>query len=761
MRRTLLLATAIAIPAFAAGPRQDYDQLQKWQFTTAAISISEPVTLKRDTATWTLKSGSLRLMQPLPGGKITGLVFEGDGRFTMTVPDRVELAQLRRFASKPDMQSIDTAFSELVFRTSEGSIDRLFAGRATGPFSPNGAATARHNHWLIDRRLDVDAAIVAAMANEGAVAIAAATRSTDFGWLHYDYDGGRPEAVQLVRYFRDYPEVWLSLESDAPRLARLDAIDVRADLTRYSFKPTAGETHQRKLNGRYVVEETLTALTDGVSALRMQLHPIAREVTARDEQGAALDVIRDHIGGRSANVENKFHDPVLTIFFPAPMAKGAQRRVTFEYELETENFALGRSWYPTFPGFFDLHTARLDFLVNPRNAVRSMGTQTEDGETDKGKRSVWIIARPTMMVTFSTAERFEEATVELPGVPPITSFGAVARINPASRVRKAAEDVAGAVDFFQTFLGYKLDTPRLFVTSITGEHGQAFDGFLHLSERSYMNEPGAEELFRAHETAHAWFGHTLAWKSYRDQWLTESIAEYLAMMYVEARVKDGPRLFEQILDSYEGIVKGNWAGGFSKFNRPWLVNAMRNASYRSRIGPIAHGFRAGTGDMPFGYMVQAYYKGPLVMHMLRTLLRYQTGNDDAFRRVLGTFVRENAGKQVSTADFQRVVEKTAGGDWSWFFETWVYSAELPAIRWSSSVQRSAQQWRVAITVKRTSGAETPSFTAPVRIALANGSMKTMLVTVDGEEHTVSELFDSEPRRVLFAPDHSLLSSVGR
>lgn len=760
MKRALLIVAAIAVPSLAAAPRADYDSLQKWRFTASPIAINTPVTIARDSATWTLKSGRVRLMEPLSGGRSTGFVFEGQGRFTMEVRDRAELAQLRRFAAKPDLHSFATDFRELVFRTSDDTVAAKF-GASDGGYAGNDLARGRHNHWLIDRRVDVDAVILAALANEGAVAVVAAMRTADFGWLDYDFDSTRPEAVQLIRFFREFPEIWVSLPSGDPmRAARLDAIDVKADLTRYSLTPPAGETHQRKIKGQYVVEETLTVQRDGVSALRMQLHPLARDVKARDESGQPLEVIRDSIGERSANVENKFHDPVFTIFFPAPMAMGSQRHITFEYALETENYALGRSWYPTFAGFFDKHTATLDLLVNHRNVVRSMGTLRNEIETDRGKRSVWRIERPTIMVTFSTAERFEEATVEKPGVPPITSFGGVARLNPQAHVRKAAEDVANAIDFFQTLLDDKLDTPRLFVTSITGEHGQAFDGFLHLSERTYSNEPGAEELFRAHETAHSWFGHKVRWKTYRDQWLTESISEYLGMMFVEARVKNGQRLFNEILDSYEGIVKGNWSGGFSKFNRPGLMHAMRNASYRSRIGPIGHGFRAGTGEMPFGYMVQVYYKGPLVMHMLRMLLRYQTGSDGAFVRVLRDFIHAHAGGEATSADLQRSIESVAGGDWSWFFDRWIYGAEVPALRARSTIERVSDGWRVTVKTEADDEDFAP-VVMPVRVDLVDGSTSMLLVKITRPEQTESRVLSAEPRRVLFSPEHSLLANLSR
>src|SRR4051794_26962408 len=92
LRTSLLtvLLFVLAFPAFGADPahaRADYDQLQKWQFTVEPVTLTEPLTIGRDVATIKLLSGKVRLMQPLSPGRVTGLVFEGEGRFTMAVPD--------------------------------------------------------------------------------------------------------------------------------------------------------------------------------------------------------------------------------------------------------------------------------------------------------------------------------------------------------------------------------------------------------------------------------------------------------------------------------------------------------------------------------------------------------------------------------------------------------------------------------------------------------------------------------------------------
>src|ERR1700736_1870516 len=112
----LVAQTLLSVPVEA-----DYQRLQRWQYSAQPIALTHPIIFTRDTATWTLQSGSVRLAEPMSDGRITGLVFEGQGRFTMTIPDPIELAQARRFTQRSDLRSIDQPFTEMVFRTSDAT----------------------------------------------------------------------------------------------------------------------------------------------------------------------------------------------------------------------------------------------------------------------------------------------------------------------------------------------------------------------------------------------------------------------------------------------------------------------------------------------------------------------------------------------------------------------------------------------------------------------------------------------------------------
>jgi len=757
-----MIIAAVLLAQALSAPQTDYQKLQRWQYSAQPIALAQPMTFTRDTATWTLQSGNVRLSEPMANGQITGMVFEGQGRFTMTVPDPIELAQVRRFSQRPDLKSIDEPFTEMVFRTSDATLDMAFASAKTVGYGSNSLAENRQNHWLIDLESDIDARIVAASLNSEALQMAVAVKTADFGWLTYDYDSSLDEPIELIRWDRSFAETWVSLpRGHVTRLAKVTHVDVKADLTRSGmWTPSSGATQQRNINGHYSVTESIVAEVDGLAALRMEILPMAHDMVAHDERGAPLTILRDHIGKRSINLDNKIYDRMLTLILPQSLKRGQPRLVTFDYDLELSNYAPGNAWYPSFPGFHDFYTGRLELLVGKQNQVRAMGKLESQSETEKGTRSIWRIDRPTKMLTFSTAERFDEVKIEVAGVPPVISFGSTTGLGLHARIRNAAADVVNSLQFYQWLFDDKLDVPQIYVTSITGGHGQAFDGFLHLSEFSYEEHPGATELFRAHEVAHEWWGHTIGWQSYRDQWLSESFAEYSAMMFVQSTVKGGDRYFAEILDSYDGIVQGNMSGGFSKFNRPWLV--VRNASYRARLGPIGIGYRASTSDVPFGYLIQTYYKGPMVLHMLRMLLSARTHNDDLFLKILRDFVKQFKGKDAGTEDFQRVVEQDAPGNWSFFFNDWIYGSDIPDVRWSWRSEPVDKGFKVTVSAKRSGVHDDFVAVAPVRIDLEDGRRGTIFVPMkSAEEKTVTTTVPSKPKNVVFAPDHALLANIRR
>lgn len=774
-RLVLLVATA-CVPLASGGELSqallDYRLMQQWRTSTKTVPVPPGgLTLKRDVATWTFETGGFRLMEPLADGTVTGVIFEGQGRFEMAIPDRFERAQLKRFAERPDLEILDQRFSRLVLRTSSALLAELLPEKAEAPFAPNKLLSERQEAWLRLGRTDVDARVLAGRLVPGDDYLLVDVDTADFDWLAFEYDGWLPEEVRLVKLqsLNEFMEVWVSLdkaeERDAegrPRSARWAPFDltyaaVDVDLRDHKLGEERDWVHFRSTLA-------LISQVDGWRVLKLELTPYAKVKSVRDPAGHDLEFIRDHIGGRFASIDNEIYDSSLLVLLPEPLQRGRVRQAVVEYDLKTLNYASGRSWYPGWSeAWGDPHTGKLTFQLPRKVQVRAVGIEeATEGDVAKEHTSSWVTAAPTNMLGFSFGSRFEEEKVKIEGVPEVVAFGAESGLTLGNMVRNVAVDVANSLRFYQWYFDYKMPIERMYATCIDGYHGQAFDGFLHLSQLTFDAEhPGATELFRGHEVAHQIWGHTVGWKSYRDQWLSEGFAEYSAMLFVEATMSK-QRYYDEIVEVYTNEQIGSIHDAFSKFARPWDI--VLRPDQRRQVGPIAAGWRASTAKVPSAYATQVYNKGALVLHMLHALLSAGGQGRDLFREVMQDFLKSYAGKEASTEDFRRMVEKHTRIDWGKFFEAWVYGTAIPTLTWRQSVAGKPNadgKIEVTTTVRMT---EVPAgFTTlvPVAFQLGGGKVATAFYLLDTGEKTFTTLLPAKPDKVTFNPRSAVLARVKR
>jgi hypothetical protein len=777
-----LLLLALALPAAAQTAqslRDDYDRLQHWRFRAEPVAVpAGGVTWTVEGATWRFESGKFWLEEPTSGGVVTGVVFEGKGRFQMAVPDASELVQLRRFAKRPDLAAVDEGFSSLVLRTGGAPGDLPIdppQTPAAGSFAVNKLARDRHEQWLTQRIFDADARVIEALATPGDRYIRADMKTDDFGWLAFDYDAQRIEEIRLEAFNTSHPavEVWVSLDRPAERDERgkptsrwnpavdIEHFDITADLT---------ESGRDKdwMKGKLKVGVRLLPKRDGARIVQLYLHNFAK-VTSVSEGGKPVPFLRDHIGDRRASLDGRLYDASLVLLLDSPLAKGAERRIDLEYELDVLNFAPGRDWYPSTEGdetvLRDEHTARLELKTRKKYEVRANGRKDETGSREDGNVSttVWIVDHPIKMLTFTYADYLHEERVTRDGVPDVICFGSKVPMAAGGRFREVGQDVIDSLAFYQKLFDARLPDAPIYVSSINAGHGQAFDGFIQLSHRSFdILGPGIGELFRAHEAAHQFWGVMVGAATYRDAWLGEAFAEYSGMMFVEATMKDGPHFMDEIIHAYNDEQNGSIKSGFSKFTRMNVNKA--NLLHGDRTGPIGHGWRADTGEVPTAYGSQVYGKGALVLHMLRGLLRDQTGSDQVFLDVLRDFLRTYRGQAPSTGDFEAVLARHVPGDWNWFFDEWVNGMSIPAYRWSYEVAASPNAEKKFVATLKVHQDDVPAgfrMSVPVAVEYANGRTERQRVMVDQNDQTFPLVFAERPKSLTFNAESEVLSKTRR
>ena len=144
------------------------------------------------------------------------------------------------------------------------------------------------------------------------------------------------------------------------------------------------------------------------------------------------------------------------------------------------------------------------------------------------------------------------------------------RPSPAQNEVAVAEAAARAIQYFAERFG-PFPYSHLALTQMPGRESQGWPGLVFLSSYVFLDEEQraaacitrpyrilVQESVPAHETAHQWWGDLITWNSYRDQWFSEGLANYCALMMLQDK---NPAGFRQVMDAYRsGLIEKNKDG---------------------------------------------------------------------------------------------------------------------------------------------------------------------------------------------------------
>ncbi|MGH7494898.1 MAG: M1 family metallopeptidase [bacterium] len=384
------------------------------------------------------------------------------------------------------------------------------------------------------------------------------------------------------------------------------------------------------------------------------------------------------------------------------------------------------NWAPR-AGYLERAHYQIIFKVPRRQRVLAVGELVRDWEEAGHHLSFFKTVAPAKAATFCMGD-FQTDTLMAarPGLPAIVMNTTGQRSH--QERRRVAGDLANSLYFFGAFLG-EYPLPCLRVVEAPTIHSQGFPGFVTLSWIGFTSHlEGGREALRGHEVAHQWFGNQAGWRTYHDQWLSESFAEYLGAMYVEWLARS-PEQFEQILQAWrdDALDRGHIGAnlGMQQFGLGKV--ALRNAE-GLKAGPIWMGARLGQNEV-LDYYTQTYEKGAYVVHMLRWLLRdLNTGSDERFWNMLADYIAYHRHREPATEDFQRIAEKHYGASLDWFFQQWIFDNQIPTYRWQYDVKNIP--------------AATPSLPAgmPVANALATEHRTAQVARIRVQQEEVSSSF---------------------
>lgn len=264
------------------------------------------------------------------------------------------------------------------------------------------------------------------------------------------------------------------------------------------------------------------------------------------------------------------------------------------------------------------------------------------------------------------------------------------------------DETLAIMDFFEsTFEPYPFSNEKY------GHAQFGWGGGMEHTTISFMNNFSRGLI--AHELGHHWFGDKVTCGSWKDIWLNEGFATYMASMVIEqfdgetAFIADKTAMISNITSQTTGAV--------------YLTDAEAlNASriFSSRL---------------------SYNKGAMVLHMLRFKL-----GDAVFFQALRNYLADPslAYNYAVTAQLKMHLETAANEDLTEFFNDWVYNQGYP------TYTVTAQNWgggQAKITLNQTQSHPSVTFfemPVPIRLTGSGGQTYDVVLnhTFSGEEFII-------------------------
>jgi hypothetical protein len=442
-----------------------------------------------------------------------------------------------------------------------------------------------------------------------------------------------------------------------------------------------------------------------LDSLKFKLNPNLQILRVRDESNRELyyteDKLRDTVyiyflqpyaRGQTATMEIYYRGKIE----PPPVSTDVIRtsqiteRISFSnLRLDTLLYSRSSYWYPA-PDEVDYFTARIKIITPPDFSVISNGTlveqyslqnleNVEDVGTVGHSVIVYETQKPVKYLSFvvgrlSLREQSQESV--------LLNYYRGSQTMPENwDIFSGAREI---LEYFETLFGEfpfeKLSIIRRVWVSTGGHSPASFIVLNDLPEliaqnmRPVPNSPvdlsNWREYFLAHELAHQWWGQGVAGKSYRDQWLSEGMAQFAAIRFL--RQKYGEKTYSQILEKFsKGIVK------------------------KSKWGGITMGSRISFFDFE-AYQTIVYNKAALVLNMLQDML-----GEETFSTCLRRFYNRHKYSVATTPAFFHFFKDIAPMDLTVFFDQWFNSHLLPAVSITHTTGTAPDGFRLQVSVTQT------------------------------------------------------------
>ena len=783
---------------------QLYDALNALRLDPASVYQIKPehrIELRRGDAKISFDQGELIFFAPLDN-EITGAVFAGRGHILALPRDTIEKQQMARFLDSP---ILDQDFASAYIRfTDTTSSDLLHQLQAAGLKPESDFAAASHwdpvlSHINPAHSLRI---LCGTLLTTPPPYFYASLDGIATGPFDVLLDAMRAEPFLLgqmrITAGSTFYDVWASYKIP-------DVIPVAPDFRALHYAIDTSILPDHSLDASATVN--LRALGAGHRFLIFELSRALNVESVTGADGQKLEYFQNE--DMTPQERSVRGNDFLFVVLPRALERDREFSIRFHYrgniitDAGNDVFFVGarESWYPHFGDSADF--AAYDLMMRWPRKLRLVATGTKLDEHEEADFRVghWKTEKPVSVAGFNLGEyasssvtstnysvdvyanrqveqqlakRLASAvTPELLGAGPrrpgldMNQDIQPLLPNPAIALKQLGKDIDSSIRFYETYSG-PFPFRNLSVSQIPGTFGQGWPGLLYISTYSFLSadvqrraglssssQEHFSDLVPFHEVAHQWWGNIVGWSSYRDQWIDEAIANYLALLFADMH-KNPDHTLHVWLQRY----------------RQRLIETASNADQPAdEIGALALGTRLDSSKSPGAYDDVIYAKGAWVIHMLREMLRQPETNPDArFNALLRTLVTKYAYRALSTQDFRREIEAVmtpsmdleGGHSMEWFFEQWIQGTGIPHYRAEFTVRKSDGAPGYSIRGKLFQENVPKSFIASVPLyAVIPGIHPVLLgsVVAAGPETPFHFTSSTQPHKLLIDPQMTLLCTT--
>ncbi|HKQ53182.1 MAG TPA: M1 family aminopeptidase [Pyrinomonadaceae bacterium] len=777
----LLFETTVhAQENLSAKGKEVYDQVKAFQLAGAAEARG--LTIKRDRAVLTF-SGTFYFAAPVEG-RVTGAVFVGDGTFRAEVPPSdFEKENVKRLLGT---DVIESDFRTAVLRFTDDTAERLGLKAQEGGQAGERAqklASELNPRILKETGANLAARVALSLLNDEKP-----------GFFFANFDGGsRGRFSLLLDHQNRIPvanfglnagdkgvifaytdsiygnEVWMafySLEDYQRNQVEYSDVNDLIDIAHQQIYVDVRDPGSRMRLTTRITAQTRSANLRALSFVVGE--SLSEEDSMRQKKQMRLKSAK--LEGTELAAVQEDWEGGLTVFLPRALQAG--QKLELELALEGDFMrdseiikdcfypASNSTWYPRH-GYLDRATYDLTFLHRKNRRIASIGQRLSEEPSPDDKEALvtkYRMQSPVPIATFAVGpfERHtDSAKWEKGGEPTPIEFNSVPGDYMAVKEDFILAELNNSLRYFSMLFG-KYPYPIFSAAFHPFGFGQGLPGLLMIPPADSADK--RTYSFIAHETAHQWWGDIVAWRSYRDQWLSEGFAEYSGTLYTALRSSADAQ--KDLVNEMRRSLKDP-----PEMRGPARIGKGRLAD----VGPIILGHRLNTSKTLGAYQTLIYNKGALVLRMLHFLFSDPaTGDGTAFFKMMTDFVDRYRDDFASTDDFRRVANehfvrtpiarKYNLANLDWFFVQWVYQTGLPSYQLEYQIEdQPGGGVLVTGTVTQEDVPERWFMVLPLVFTFGEKQWASGTVHAFGPKTPFSIKLPARPRKVELDPNRWILS----